>query len=151
MKTLKTLGLDKALIALLLAAAALPPAAGAEETLGRLFFTPERRQSLERQRKLNNPETMPVNEDPTLTVNGVVTRSSGKRTSWVNGVPQNENEPPGGTAVVPRARDPGKVLLQTGDLPPANVRVGETLDRNTGESGDLLNEGRIVVKRPSAR
>lgn len=151
MRTFKTLGPNKALIALLLAAAALPPAAGAEEALGRLFFTPERRQSLERQRKLNTQDAMPANEDPTLTINGIVTRSSGKRTSWVNGVPQNENAPPGGTAVVPRQKDPGKVVVQASDLPPANARVGETVNRNTGEAGDLLNDGRIVVKRPAAR
>jgi hypothetical protein len=46
-------------------------------------------------------------------------------------------------------RDPGKVVVQASDSPAANARVGETVNRNTGESRDLLNDGRIVV-RPSA-
>jgi hypothetical protein len=135
----------KPLVALLLTIA-LAPAAGAEEALGRLFFTPERRQNLDRQRLLNIQDTKQVNEDPTLTINGVVSRSSGKRTSWINGSPQNENEQPGGMVVIPRGKDPGKVIVQANDSPAANSRVGETVNRNTGESRDLLNNGRIVVK-----
>ena len=138
----------RSLIALLLATA-LTPTASAEEALGRLFFTPERRQILDRQRLLNIQDSKQVNEDLTLTINGVVTRSSGKRTSWVNGTAQNENEIAGGVAITPQMRDPGKVVVQASDSPAANARVGETVNRNTGESRDLLNDGRIVV-RPSA-
>ena len=102
MTTLKSARLCTPLLALLLGAA-LTPAASAEETLGRLFFTPERRQNLDRQRQLNIQDTkQQVNEDPTLTINGVVMRSNGRRTSWINGAPQNENEAPGGMAVTPR-------------------------------------------------
>ena len=136
------------LIALLLAMA-IAPTAGAEEALGRLFFTPERRQALDRQRQLNIQDSKPVNEDPTLTINGMVTRSSGKRTSWVNGAAQNESELSGGTVVIPSRKDHGKVEVQGGDLPAANARVGETVNRNTGEARDLLNDGRIVIT-PSA-
>jgi hypothetical protein len=138
------------LIALLLAMA-IAPTAGAEEALGRLFFTPERRQALDRQRQLNIQDSKPVNEDPTLTINGMVTRSSGKRTSWVNGAAQNESELSGGTVVIPSRKDHGKVEVQGGDLPAANARVGETVNRNTGESRDLLNDGRIAIKRPSIK
>lgn len=150
MSARKTPQQRQALLALLLAMA-LTPTARAEDALGRLFFTPERRQSLDRQRQLNIQDSKQLNEDPTLTINGVVTRSSGKRTSWVNGAAQNENEMPGGLVVIPRGRDPGKIVVQTGDSPAASARVGETVNRNTGESRDLLNDGRIVVKRPAAR
>lgn len=146
----KTPRLCQALL-VLLPTIALAPAAGAEEALGRLFFTPERRQILDRQRQLNIQDAKQVNEDPTLTINGVVTRSSGKRTSWINGAAQNENEVPGGLAVTPSARDPGKVVVQAGESPAAAARVGETVNRNTGEARDLLNDGRIVVKRLPAR
>jgi hypothetical protein len=139
--------LCKSLIALLLAVA-LTPATHAEETLGRLFFTPERRQALDRQRQLNIQDSKQVVEDPTLTINGMVTRSSGKRTSWINGAAQNENDLSGGTVVVP-SKMPGSVEVQGGDLPAATARVGETVNRNTGEARDLLNDGRIVIK-PSA-
>jgi hypothetical protein len=72
--------LFRSLIVLLLTIA-IVPTASAEETLGRLFFTPERRQALDRQRQLNIQDSKQVVEDPTLTINGMVTRSSGKRTS----------------------------------------------------------------------
>jgi hypothetical protein len=146
----KAAGLTGPLIALLLAAAQAP-AASAEEALGRLFFTPERREALDRQRQLNIQDTRQVNEDPTLTINGMVTRSSGKRTSWINGAAQNENEISGGTIVRPSGQGAGKVVVQAGDAPTANVRIGETVNRNTGEASDLLNDGRIVIKRPAAR
>lgn len=150
MTTPKTIDGCRLLIALVLAVA-LTPIASAEEALGRLFFTPERRQSLDHQRQLNIQDSKQASEDPTLTINGVVTRSSGRRTSWVNGVSQNENETGGGMSIAPRGRDPGKVVVQTGDSPAANARVGETVNRNTGETRDLLNDGRIVVKRSVAK
>ena len=74
--------------ALLAAALLLPAAPAAAEELGKLFLTPERRAALERQRQLNIRESQPVIEGATLMVTGVVKRSSGKSTTWVNGTPQ---------------------------------------------------------------
>ncbi|OQY70928.1 MAG: hypothetical protein B6D47_06895, partial [Rhodocyclaceae bacterium UTPRO2] len=54
----------------------------ADETLGRLFFTPERRAALERQRQLNIRETQKTIEGAELGVSGIVQRSSGKNTAW---------------------------------------------------------------------
>ena len=129
-------------------AAALCPPARAEEELGRLFFTPERRQGLDRQRQLNIQEKQEIPEDPKLTINGVVTRSSGKRTVWINGVTQNENETPSGVSVSTNRKEPGKVVVQGSEAPPGEAKVGDTVNRNTGEATDLLNGGRIMLKRP---
>ena len=129
---------------------ALCPAASAEEELGRLFFTPERRQALDRQRQFNieeKPQEIP--EDATFTINGVVTRSSGKRTVWINGVAQNDNERPSGVTIIPNRKAPGKVIVQPNDAPVGNARVGETVNRNTGEATDLLNGGSIYWNRPN--
>lgn len=147
MTTQTSFNLSK-LLSILLLSIALTPASRAEEALGRLFFTPERRQTLDRQRLLNIQDSKPADEDPTLTINGVVTRSSGKRTSWINGTPQNENEMSGGTVVVPRENDPGKIVVKGTDSPATNARVGETVNRNTGESRDMLNDGRIILNHP---
>lgn len=116
-----------------------------------LFFTPERRQTLDRQRQLNIQEKQEIPEDPTLTIDGIVTRSSGKRTAWVNGVAQNENETPSGVSVTPRRKDPGKVVVQASELPAGNARVGGTVNRNTGEATDLLNGGRISTKSSATK
>lgn len=120
-------------------------ASGADDALGRLFFTPERRQQLDRQREMNILDKQQVQPDPTLTIDGVVTRSSGKGTAWVNGSPQNEDETTSGLTVTSRRGDPGKVLVESGDSPKARARVGETVNRHTGEASDLLNGGRFQV------
>jgi hypothetical protein len=126
------------------------PAAGAADDLGRLFFTPERRQQLDRQREMNLLDRQQAPADPTLTVDGVVARSSGKRTAWVNGNPQHENEVWSGLTVRTRAGNPAQVLIESGDAPAARARVGETVNRNTGESHDLLNGGRILLRTSPA-
>ena len=124
------------------------PAAAQDSELGRLFFSPERRQTLDRQRQLNIQEKQEIAEDPTLTINGVVARSSGKRTVWINGVAQNEGEQPSGvTATTPNRRDPGKIVVHSADAPAGQARVGDTVNRHSGETIDLLNGGSITVRR----
>ena len=128
--------------------------AGAEETsgqLGRLFFTPERRQNLDRLRQLNIQEQQEMPEDTALTINGVVTRSSGRRTVWINGVSQNENDMAGSVSVTPNRRDPARVTVHVSDTPVAKAKVGETVNRDTGEATDLLNGGRIGTKSTAAK
>ncbi len=129
------------------------PTATAEEALGRLFYTPERRQQLDRQREMNTLEKQQATADPTLTVDGIVTRSSGKRTAWINGSPQHEYETANGLTVTPRHGDPGKAVIRTNDSPSARARVGETVHRGSGESQDLLQGGRVQVHAgsPGAR
>ena len=123
------------------------PAANAEEGLGRLFFSPERRQHLDHQRQMNLQTQVEIPPDPTLTINGVVMRSSGKRTVWVNGVAQNENETSDDLLIVPLKSKPGRVAVQVGDIPAAQVGVGATVNRNSGETVDLLGEGTIRIGR----
>ena len=70
------------------------------DTLGRLFLTPEQRTQLEaaraqRDRRLPGPEpeAAPVAKPQTpeiITYSGVVRRSDGKSTVWINGRPVNE-------------------------------------------------------------
>ncbi len=120
----------------------------AEEALGRLFFTPERRQTLDRQRQFKIQEKQEIPEDPTFTIDGVVTRSSGKRTVWVNGTPLGENGASSDVSVAPVRKNPGLVVIQAGDSSPASAKVGETMYRDTGETTDLLNGGRIDIRQP---
>ena len=134
------------LLGTLLFVSMFTPLAQADDELGRLFFTPERRQALDRQRELNIQETLVIPEDPTLTINGIVTRSSGKQTTWINGVAQNENDASGITITTNR-KTPGKVIVQPNDRPPRKANVGDTINRNTGETSDLLGDGQIGIRR----
>ena len=129
--------------ALLLTLTSLPAPA---QELGRLFFTPERREALDRQRQFKVPENPEVPADPTLTINGVVTRSSGKRTVWINGAAQEDGHADSGLAVAPSRGNPGQVLVQPEDGPTSRVGVGNTVNRNTGEAADLLGGGSIRIQ-----
>ncbi|HZF18565.1 MAG TPA: hypothetical protein VE008_02535 [Burkholderiales bacterium] len=130
--------LDPLIVAALLACAAAP-AAGAE--LGRLFYTPQQRQDLDRRRQANIQETA-VTADSFVTVNGQVSRSNGKNTVWINGVPQESARKP---------VDPARVTVPGGEGESSiNLKVGETFDRARGEVKDLT-EGGSVVAPPAPR
>jgi hypothetical protein len=132
------------LLCALLLAGFFPSTAPAQE-LGPLFFTPERRQELDRQREFKLQQRQEISEeDQMLTINGVVTRSSGKRTVWINGVALDAQA--GGLAVTPNRKNPGTIVVQTEDGPGARANVGDTVNRNTGETSDLLGSGRILIK-----
>ena len=134
-----------ALIGVLLGVLAAPSCAqDATPALGRLFFSAEQRQMLDRQRQLDVKEA--VAADPTLTIDGVVTRSSGERTVWINGVAQNAT-PDGATVVSPRRDDPAQVVVQPPGAKPVKARVGDSVDRHRGEATDLLGGGSIKIRR----
>lgn len=125
------LGLRAALAAALVAGASLAPARpAAADDLGRLFFTPQQRQELDRRRASNVQEKEVVIESA-VTVSGQVSRSSGKTTTWVNGVPQYDTY---------SGRDPARVHLPDGTL-----KIGQTLDRARGEVKDGLEGGTVKV------
>ena len=119
----------------------------AEETLGRLFFTPERRQALDHQREFNIQEKVETQQEPTFTINGVVTRSSGKRTVWINGEAQHDNDSTGTVRAFPEARHPERVRIQPDDAPTVRAAVGDTVLRDTGETAPLLGDGQIRIHR----
>lgn len=58
---------------------------GAEE-LGRLFYTPEQRAQLDYSYAQGADST--TNTSSMLMLNGIVQKQGGKRTVWINGVPQ---------------------------------------------------------------
>lgn len=99
-----------------------------QDTLGRLFFTPQQRAALDRQREQNrNFVPNATDSESSLTINGEVRRSSGRATRWINGEAD-------WNAAQPRP----------------SVPVGDTFHPGTGERESLLGEGRIIVK-PGAR
>jgi hypothetical protein len=127
-----------AVVALLGAACGFAGTAAADE-VGRLFFTPQQRQELDRRRDTNVVEAETVVVENLVTLNGHVVRSSGKSTTWVNGVPQYDAY---------RGRAGDRVGIESGNTS-VGVKVGQTLDRSRGEVRDPLAGGRIVV--PSQR
>ena len=107
------------------------------EVLGRLFFTPEERVSLDRERLrtgLPTPQAaQPQAAAPTMesvTLNGHIERSGGKSTLWINGKAQQET--PKQITVTKNAA--GEIRVK---LPESNrvysLKVGQTLTPDNGE------------------
>lgn len=97
------------------------------EPLGRLFFTPQQRAELDRQRLHNPGMSVGTDQQASQTINGEIRRSSGRSTRWINGEVQwNETSP------APR------------------VPVGDTFHPATGEHESLLGGGKITI-RPTSR
>lgn len=141
---MKALRLLFALPAALLAACAA--AQEAPQPLGRLFMTPEWRSHLDRQRQLNIQEARSL-EGGTMRLDGVVVRSSGKSTVWVNSRPQSGDARDTGVVTGVSRRQPGSATLTAGSEPPADMKVGSTLDRATRETSGGLDGGEIRVNR----
>lgn len=104
--------------------------AGAEP-LGRLFFSPDERAMLDRMRQKNSGSTVSATEQ--ITLNGIVRRSSGKTTAWINQVPQNENETPQGIAVQQGKTSKPSALLLLPSGKQVQLKAGQTFDTTRGK------------------
>ncbi|MDA8107678.1 MAG: hypothetical protein M0015_03485 [Betaproteobacteria bacterium] len=140
-----------ALLAVLGCALAGAAQAARAQELGRLFFTPEQRAALEARRKARLPDmpATPVIESPVTTIDGYVQRSGGRSTVWVNGEPVREGTQPEGMQVYPGA-DPTQVGVSVGDSDRRfELRVGQSLERDTGTVKGVLGGGTIRVEKPA--
>ncbi|HQR03742.1 MAG: hypothetical protein JSR19_07495 [Proteobacteria bacterium] len=122
-----------------LAWGAEPPA------LGRLFFTPEKRADLDQQRQLNLQESQTL-QGATLQLDGVVLRSDGRKTVWINGRPQNDNTGSGGVAARTRPAIPGEATLTPNGEASVELKVGENINRATREKSNALGDDSIKIR-----
>lgn len=139
------------LLPVFVASATMPPAFAADEVLGRLFFSADRRATLDRLRA-SNIEEQQVSQLDVLTVDGLVRRSSGRSTAWVNGVPITEKGQ-GGLNALPDPRHSGVVRVVPQDQPGASITVGTGINRSTGErldpmSGGFVGKGPVPPRAP---
>ena len=75
-------------------------AALADDGLGKLFFSPAQRAALDAGKQINQPgsadkQARKPDTPPSVTLNGVVVRSDGERTVWINGKPYQQRNPDG--------------------------------------------------------
>ena len=131
--TLTALGLSLGSHAM---AATQPPA------LGKLFLTPEKRQSLDRQRESNLRETEST-EAETLQLDGIVQRSSGRHSVWINQRMQSESDK--GLGVEVQRRSPASANISPAREAPTRLRVGESVDRGSGERRDVVPPGGVSI------
>ena len=124
---------------ILLCALASPAAAQPAEPLGRLFFTPAQRLSLDvtRTNRARTALSAERTEDTTplvqtITYGGVVRRSDGKSTAWFNNRPFNDQELAEGANIVGRVRPDGSVTLRV-------PQSGRSVNLKPGQSVELLS------------
>ena len=136
-------------LALIALVVALSPAPVQAQELGRLFFTPEQRATLDARRKARAPDkpAAAAVTAPVTRLDGYVKRSGGPPTVWINGesVPDNAPEAPR----IDSGRGPsGSVSISVGEAG-GRVRLqpGESLDRSNGEVHDVIGDGEIQVRR----
>lgn len=120
------------------------PGTAGSEPLGRLFLTPERRAVLERQRQLNIQAAQTL-EGSTMSLDGIVVRSSGRSTVWINQRPQTERSLGTGVTTVVTPGNPQRAVLTAGEETPASLKVGESINRGTREKTDNLAGGQVAV------
>jgi hypothetical protein len=116
------------------------PAASAAEELGRLFLTPQQRQDLDRRRATNRAEeeAPQIREGP-LTLEGQVQRSSGRSTTWINRVPQNDSH---------SSRDPAQLTVVPNEGEPGvRLKIGQIYERAGGVVRDGLKGGEITIRK----
>jgi hypothetical protein len=121
----------------------MPPSAPAP--IQRLFFSAEKRATLDRQRTQNLQQIRSL-QGATLNLDGMVQRSSGKSTVWINGHPQHENEAAhNGVNVYLSPKSPGRAQIAPVDESPTSMKVGETINRATGERNNRLGTGVVIT------
>lgn len=108
----------------------------AAEPMGRLFFTPAQRSALDAGKAIATPKSSRAPSVPPgpreVTLNGVVTRSDGESTVWVNGRALDGNALPGVSATA-SGSDPAAARVKLrGTRGTVQLRVGQRLERATG-------------------
>ena len=119
--------------------ASTPVAAQAQERLGRLFFTPAQRASLDVARSqraraalsTEKPEQEATPVPQIITYSGHIRRSDGKTTVWINNQAVHDRESAGAAAIVGRVRPDGSVTLQV-------PQSGRSVILKPGQSVELL-------------
>ncbi|MEO8163772.1 MAG: hypothetical protein ABI619_00115 [Betaproteobacteria bacterium] len=119
---------------LLLICSTLPwGATHSAQPLGRLFFTPTQRETLDAGKHLATANRKKLGGPRTATLNGVVTRSDGESTVWVNGTKVVGNGASGVNASVSDTDPAAARVKLRGTRQSIRLKVGQRFDRSTGK------------------
>ena len=124
---------------LILAVAALAaPAAPGAEPLGRLFYTPAQRAQLDTARAQRRKATVASEQEAAapvpevLTYDGMVRRSDGKTTVWINNRAINDGRPAGSLPFTSTLRPDGSVKLGV-------AQTDRSVDLKVGQSAEIVS------------
>lgn len=148
-------------LVMVLLAGALQPAYPEDDEFGRFFTTPRQRERLDELRSSTTNVVVNVNEDELkvdedvkqatqqhneLTLRGVVSRSDGKNTAWINDSVSYEGDVASDlTKVNEHEINPDGVELDLpGDKKKIRLKVGEAYDSSAGRTSDILPKDDVV-------
>ena len=134
-----------------LATAQTTQPANAAPPLARLFHTPEKRRALDHQREQIKASPQETAENTRLTLNGVLLRSNGSRSLWINDARAEGTPLPDNIVITPQCRRAPRLLITHPQRPPIQARVGDMLDGATGNITPLLSPGSISLNRANGR
>ncbi|MEN9783012.1 MAG: hypothetical protein RJA24_355, partial [Pseudomonadota bacterium] len=129
--------------ALALLALLTPLTAYGADTLGRLFFTPDQRAQLDalRTKRVVASQSKEEPLPEVVTFNGIVRRSDGKTTVWVNNQALSEADLRDKPAIAGRVSRDGKILLQATQPGTARtqLKVGQSAELLSGQVAESYN------------
>lgn len=110
----------------------------ADATLGRLFFTPEQRARMDaarqQERNVRFEEEESTLPPANITLNGVIIRSDGKTTVWINNRVQSDEKSGKSVTVQGRSGAGGQISVITPDAKrPVPLKVGQSIDMSSGQ------------------
>jgi hypothetical protein len=122
-----------------------------------MFFTPAQRASLDVARSQRARATLATeNADEaapaaqTITYGGLIQRSDGRTTVWLNNQAVHDNNPAGAGAVVSRVRPDGSITLQAPQSARSvNLKPGQTVELQSGTVEEAY--ARRALAEPEAK
>ncbi len=135
------------------------PAFADEPPLGRLFLTPEQRAALDNARRnriraealaaaADNKPKIPVAKS--VTINGVVSRSDGESTVWVNGRPTDGETEDGMRVVISPGTNSSVVVREPEKGRRVRLKVGQHADMVTGRVQEGYEARRLQAVEAAA-
>jgi hypothetical protein len=150
--------MNRLIVAVLLAVLGTPGVAQ-ELSLGRLFLTPEQRAALDNARRNRiRAEALAattVDKKPripparSVTINGIVSRSDGESTIWVNGRPTEGQTEDGMRVTISPGSQSSVVLREPEKGRQVRLKVGQKADLLSGRIQESYEQRRIPVTPPA--
>ncbi|HTS55557.1 MAG TPA: hypothetical protein VMH26_19980 [Burkholderiales bacterium] len=130
-----------------------------EPALGRLFLTPEQRAALDNARRnkirveamVSAAEKKPrIPPAKSVTINGVVSRSDGESTIWVNGRPTEGQTQDGMRVAIAPGSQSSVVLREPAKGKQVRLKVGQHADLISGRIDEPYERRRTAAPPPSS-
>ena len=143
------------LMPVMVLAALAAPAAPAAEPLGRLFYPPTQRAQLDTARSQRSRATVTTEQEAAapvpevVTYDGVVRRSDGRTTVWINNRAINDGKGPDGLPVTSRVRPDGSVRLGIARTDRSvDLKVGQSVEIVSGTIAEPYSRARSIARPP---